>query len=52
MSDSDAPRQPIRVLIADDHAPTRQDIRMALERDARFEVVTDVPDAFCDRVGR
>jgi DNA-binding NarL/FixJ family response regulator len=33
-------------MIADDHAPTREDIRMALERDPRFEVVAEAPDAF------
>jgi DNA-binding NarL/FixJ family response regulator len=46
MSGSDAPGRSVRVVIADDHAPTRQDIRIALERDPRFEVVADVPDAF------
>jgi DNA-binding NarL/FixJ family response regulator len=38
--------RPVRVVIADDHAPTREDIRMALERDPRFDVVADAPDAF------
>lgn len=38
--------QPIRVLIADDHAPTRQDVREALEGDPRFQVVAEAPDAF------
>ena len=37
---------PVRVVIADDHAPTREDIRVALERDPRFRVVGDAPDAF------
>ena len=36
----------IRVVIADDHAPTREDVRMALQEDARFEVVAEAPDAF------
>jgi DNA-binding NarL/FixJ family response regulator len=36
----------VRVVIADDHAPTRADIRMALERDPRFRVVAEAPDAF------
>ena len=36
---------PARVLIADDHAPTRDDIRRALERDARFEVCAEASDA-------
>jgi two-component system nitrate/nitrite response regulator NarL len=36
----------IRVVIADDHAPTREDVRMALEEDPRFEVVAEAPDAF------
>jgi two-component system nitrate/nitrite response regulator NarL len=38
--------QRIRVVIADDHAPTREDVRMALEEDPRFEVVAESPDAF------
>jgi DNA-binding NarL/FixJ family response regulator len=36
----------VRVLIADDHAPTREDVRRALETDPRFEVVAEVADAF------
>jgi DNA-binding NarL/FixJ family response regulator len=36
----------VHVLIADDHAPTREDVRMALEQDARFAVVAEAPDAF------
>lgn len=36
---------PIRVLIADDHAPTRADIRRILEDDARFHVVAEAHDA-------
>jgi DNA-binding NarL/FixJ family response regulator len=35
-----------RVLIADDHAPTREDIRMALDEQPRFAVVAETPDAF------
>ncbi len=35
----------IRVLIADDHAPTREDIRLALEEDDRFAVCDEVADA-------
>jgi two-component system, NarL family, nitrate/nitrite response regulator NarL len=35
----------IRVLIADDHPPTRQDVREALEQDARFEVCAEAKDA-------
>ena len=38
--------QRIRVVIADDHAPTREDVREALEDDPRFEVVAEAPDAF------
>jgi two-component system nitrate/nitrite response regulator NarL len=38
--------QRIRIVIADDHAPTREDVRMALEEDPRFEVVAEAPDAF------
>jgi DNA-binding NarL/FixJ family response regulator len=33
------------VLIADDHAPSRDDIRRALDRDGRFGVCASVPDA-------
>ena len=36
---------PLRVLIADDHAPTRQDVRRALDADTRFEVCAEVADA-------
>lgn len=35
----------IRVLIADDHAPTRADVRRALEDDPRFEVCAEAADA-------
>jgi DNA-binding NarL/FixJ family response regulator len=35
-----------RVLVADDHAPTREDIRMALDDEPRFTVVAEAPDAF------
>jgi DNA-binding NarL/FixJ family response regulator len=35
----------LRVLIADDHAPTRDDIRRALDGDERFEVCAEVADA-------
>jgi DNA-binding NarL/FixJ family response regulator len=38
-------RKPVRVLIADDHAPTRDDVHRALERDARFEICADTADA-------
>jgi DNA-binding NarL/FixJ family response regulator len=34
-----------RVLIADDHAPTRADIRETIEQDARFRVVAETADA-------
>jgi DNA-binding NarL/FixJ family response regulator len=37
--------RPLRVLIADDHAPTRDDVRRALERDERFGVCASVADA-------
>lgn len=37
--------RPLRVLIADDHAPSRDDIRRALERDGRCGVCASVPDA-------
>jgi DNA-binding NarL/FixJ family response regulator len=35
----------IRVLIADDHEPTREDVRFALEQDDRFEVCAEASDA-------
>jgi DNA-binding NarL/FixJ family response regulator len=35
---------PIRVLIADDHAPTRADLREAVEHDERFVVVAEAAD--------
>ena len=35
----------LRVLIADDHAPTRQDVRRALDADKRFEVCAEAADA-------
>jgi two-component system nitrate/nitrite response regulator NarL len=34
-----------RVLIADDHAPTRGDVREAIEQDGRLEVCAEVADA-------
>jgi DNA-binding NarL/FixJ family response regulator len=36
---------PVRVLIADDHAPTRSDVREALEDSGRFAVCAEAPDA-------
>jgi DNA-binding NarL/FixJ family response regulator len=33
------------VLVADDHAPTREELRFALERDERFEVCAEASDA-------
>jgi DNA-binding NarL/FixJ family response regulator len=41
---STAPRL-VRVLIADDHAPTREDVRKALDVDERFEVCAETTDA-------
>jgi DNA-binding NarL/FixJ family response regulator len=35
----------VRVLIADDHAPTRHDVRRALDGDKRFEVCAEAADA-------
>jgi DNA-binding NarL/FixJ family response regulator len=35
----------IRVLIADDHSPTRADVARALEADPRFEVCAEASDA-------
>lgn len=40
-----AARAPWRVLIADDHEPTRDDIRQALDGDGRFQVAAEVADA-------
>ncbi len=37
--------RPLRVLIADDHAPTREDVREALERDERFGACLLAADA-------
>jgi DNA-binding NarL/FixJ family response regulator len=37
--------KPVRVLIADDHAPTRADVRQALDGDPRFMVCADTTDA-------
>ena len=36
---------PLRVLLADDHEPTRSDVRRALEADARFRVCAEAADA-------
>ena len=38
-------KPPWRVLIADDHAPTRVDVRHALDGDERFEVCAELADA-------
>jgi len=38
-------RKSFRVLVADDHAPTRDDVRLALEEDARFSVCAEAADA-------
>jgi DNA-binding NarL/FixJ family response regulator len=40
-----AEKKPVRVLVADDHAPTRADVRRALEADGRFQVCADRADA-------
>ena len=37
--------EPVRVLLADDHVPTRDDIRRALEADESFTVCAEVGDA-------
>jgi DNA-binding NarL/FixJ family response regulator len=37
--------KPLRVLIADDHAPTRDDVRRALDADGRFNICSEVSDA-------
>ncbi|HXG77024.1 MAG TPA: response regulator transcription factor [Gaiellaceae bacterium] len=36
---------PVRVLVADDHPPTRADVRAILEEDGRFQVVAEAADA-------
>lgn len=36
---------PLRVLIADDHAPTRDEVHRVLDIDARFEVCAEAADA-------
>jgi len=38
-------RRLVRVLIADDHAPTRADVRRVLDADERFEICADMADA-------
>jgi DNA-binding NarL/FixJ family response regulator len=40
-----AKTSPLRVLIADDHAPSREDIQRALECNGRFSVCASVADA-------
>jgi DNA-binding NarL/FixJ family response regulator len=37
--------QPLRVLIADDHAPTRDEVRRVLEREEHFSVCASAADA-------
>jgi len=37
--------KPLQVLIADDHAPTREDVRRAFEGDERFSICAVVADA-------
>ena len=37
--------KPLRVLIADDHEPTRDDVRRALEGDEMFDICAVVADA-------
>lgn len=37
--------RPLRVLVADDHAPTRDDVCRALEGEQRFEVCVSAADA-------
>ena len=41
---NDRAQHPIRVLIADDHAETRDDIRSILEEDSRFSVCAEAED--------
>jgi DNA-binding NarL/FixJ family response regulator len=37
--------EPIRVLVADDHAPTRRDVRRIFDAHAQFEVCAEAADA-------
>jgi DNA-binding NarL/FixJ family response regulator len=37
--------RPVRVLLADDHPPTRADLRQSLEEDGRFAVCAEASDA-------
>lgn len=37
-------KPPWRILVADDHAPTRGDIRRTLDHDARFQICAEVAD--------
>jgi DNA-binding NarL/FixJ family response regulator len=39
------PEERIRVVLADDHVPTRTEIRLALEEDSRFEIGGEAGDA-------
>jgi DNA-binding NarL/FixJ family response regulator len=39
------PDERIRVVLADDHVPTRTEIRLALEEDSRFEIEGEAGDA-------
>lgn len=45
MAEPDPTDRAIPVVIADDHAPTREDVRFALEQDGRFVVVAEAEDA-------
>ena len=45
MTDPSSLPKSIRVVIADDHAPTREDVRFALEQDESFRVVGEAADA-------
>jgi DNA-binding NarL/FixJ family response regulator len=40
-----AENKPLRVLVADDHAPTRDDVRRVLDADDRFNICSEVADA-------
>ena len=43
--DTENQDQEIRIVLADDHGPTREEIRRALEGDARFEIRGEAGDA-------
>ena len=43
--------RPIRVLVADDHPATRDDVCSAVENDPRFTICAEVADGISETVG-